>query len=251
MRGWVPVVVLLVLGAGVAQAGTVNLSWGPTCWSDPGHTDLAAFSCDTNVGQAIMTMSFALDQDIACFRRLELTLNASTPVTGGPEDMPDWWKLGTGQCRPSALSTSVDFSDAPHVGCADVWAGRLSVAVTGPYVTTPGGAYHDRYDPPTASLAVAAELDPEAGPHLVAGTEYYGVQVRIRYLKTVGAGACSGCSSTNVVWWVGGDLKLYDCDNTYRFVSSATNGNGYLLWDPGLATPAHPASWGTIKSLYR
>ncbi len=240
------VVLLLILGASAAQAATASLSWGPTCWSDPGHTNLAAFACNTNTGEVIMTVSFTPDQDIAHFCRLGLTLYATA---WGQLDIPDWWKLGTGQCRSGTMSVSVDFSAAPQVGCTDAWAGRNAFPIVDSYVTTPTPDDPNHYYPPVARLEAEAVIDPVDAPHLTAGTEYYGMQVRVSYLRTVGAGACAGCS--HPLNWDLVSVALYDCDGSSQVAGPDYQANGSLTWDPGMATPARNPTWGAIKSLYR
>ena len=135
--------------------------------------------------------------------------------------------------------------------CVDYWSGQAAGGV---------GAYNTNFlGSPTRARIVAAIAVPASavGP-VDADVEYFSFNLAINNQKTVGTGACTGCSvpvclvlnSIKLTQGVGiGDFKIGDAgapgSNIITWQGGAVGGGGCA------ATPAKNATWGSVKSLYR
>ena len=90
--------ILLALWAPMALAAGICINWGTGCWWDGTPLNDLAFLCNTNVGTARMTCSFAVSQYQPEFVGIELDLEGLTEAA----IMPLWWQLGASQCRPTS-----------------------------------------------------------------------------------------------------------------------------------------------------
>ncbi len=248
-----PVVVLLLLLSIPAYAGGVNLAWGTGCWAE-NPTSLITFACDTNTGTTVMTGSFVLDRDMPLFQAAAATIDMQSAST----TLPDWWQMyHAGSCREASLGVSGDFTLAPG-GCADPW---LSSAYGGV------AAYQTQaYPPPFPMNTPAANrarlkvvfLRTITNP-LEAGVEYYDFRASVNHQKSVGAGACAGCSTPAafVLNLIDVEAFVPELNHPYQQALLTTPvANGCIYWQAvtgGLcgATPARNPTWGQVKSLYR
>ncbi len=239
--------VLLALCAPAALAGGFNLSWGNACWSDPGHANFKSFTCNTNVGSAVMTCSFSLDYDQSSW----LGVNVDIIGAASASVLPDWWLLYT--CR-GALTSTCDFSTAPKIGCKDPWVGRGAGGDI--YLEYPSPGFVD--DPNRALLRMSFAIpDPDT---LRAGIEYYACQARITYSKTVGTEyteACAGCGVPMV--WAVTRVESAEVQGNDVITEPLPGGNQCLWWQTCFESgdchcavvPSRNQTWGQIKSLYR
>ena len=237
-------VCVLALAAPAAQAGGFNLTWGTGCWRDNPAT-LSTFACDSNDGSVSFTVSFATDTELPGFSlfQAELDLQSDSP------DLPDWWQLtDSGGCRQGSLSISTDVA-APPGGCADPFAGRQ---ITYEYHHWFTAAFPDPlpgYPANRAKLGVEYGVEPPAGT-LQRGIECEGATVTISFAKTVGAGACGGCSTPVTIV-----LNKVDLWGTGHKILTNPIDNQCLRWQAGgvtpcSATPARSSTWGMLESLY-
>lgn len=230
---------LLTLGARAALAGGVNLTWGAGCYPETPQT-LRTFACNTNTGSASLTASFALSADAPAFVGVEATMRLQIQATS----FGDWWQfVNAGTCRQNALSTSVDFTTAPQLVCTDPWLGQGAGGITS-YLT--GTALNP---PATAFLRVAYAVA-SAVPlqHLI---EYYGFRTTVTFAKTVGTGACAGC--TVPVLFVLDEIKSSQSNGTVEH-DTAPISNACVSWQSGSGcqvVPVRNITWGRIQSLYR
>jgi hypothetical protein len=210
---------LLALRVPVALAGGVNLNWGTVCYTEVPAAAMG-FACNTNLGSQVMTSSFSIDTPMPDFVQLELEMEgmANYPVGG---DLPDWWKLGDPpDCRTGSAQFISDMSTAPQVSCFD-WTAGCSYSVFS-------------YTSATAVADIHAFVVPCEPLYLQGGVEYYVGQVKIRNSKTVGTGACSGCSDR--MTWELYRVKVYGADGRIDVLSDPIpGGNNYLTWDSSLA----------------
>ena len=239
-------VCVLALAAPAAHAGGINLAWGTGCWRDNPAT-LSTFACDSNDGSVSFTVSFAPDIDLDYFDGIRAWLDLQSDSA----DLPDWWQLtDPGGCRQGSLSTSADISATPG-GCADPWPGqpinyhfvswRTSVAFPDASPRIPANR---------AKLYVDYAIAPP-GVTLPRGVEYYAFTVTINFAKTMGAGACGGCSTPVTIVL----NTVTPSARTRRALTNPIN-NQCLRWQAGgvtpcSATPTGSSTWGQIKSLYR
>ncbi|OFW78952.1 MAG: hypothetical protein A2W00_03235 [Candidatus Eisenbacteria bacterium RBG_16_71_46] len=230
----------LALAAPAARANGFNLTWGTGCWRDNPAT-LATSACDSNDGSVSFTVSFYNQFPIQQFIGVEawLDLQSDSPT------LPDWWQLtDPGGCRQGALSVS--FEPATPSGCANPWQGRVE---SQKFVNWSTAAF-PFYGGEAANRAKLYVLyAPTPYNPLPSGVEYFAFTVTINMAKTVGTGACGGCSTPvtivlNEVLLAGGRRLKTPLDNQC------------LRWQAGgvtpcSATPTRSTTWGQIKSLYR
>jgi len=246
MKAVLLVLAALVLGAPAVQAGGINLTWGSGCWQDNPST-LLAFACDSNSGSAIMTASFAFDRGPHYFSGFAFA--AQLDLQSDSSVLPDWWQLTTpGGCRQGAFNGSADFTGASG-GCVDVWQGHAYVR----YATWRTSLFPGGMIPPPPNRVVFW-LDiwtDEVIPDVRRGVEYYGFKVTVDYQKSVGPGACGGCSTPVTI-------VLNEISTGWEHGWHLTNplANTCVRWQAGggtpcAATPALSPTWGQLKSLYR
>ena len=240
---------LMVALASSAAASGVSLNWGTTCWSDGPQQNLLAFACDTNAGSAVMTLSFAVEQPRWLAGAEILLRGMSSEAT-----VPSWWQMGQDgrvpgtECRSAALTASAESGAGGSGTCVNLWAMRAQgVPLYGTLAYSDGGN--------AVELLITWFVPPESPVELIAGTEYVVSQVHIAYDKTVGAGACSGCGSSQA--WGLRQISL-EGPSQFDILASVLPGGNQCLWwqsDGGLGCgppmPARSTTWGQVKSLYR
>ena len=234
--------VMLLLATPSALAGGVNLTWGTGCWQD-NPASLLTFACDTNVGSASLTASFAVDRSTYAFDLGgKLDLQSDTP------QLPDWWQFASPpSCRAGSLSASFAFGEAPG-GCRVLWPGQAQVTYF--WVTA---AYPGPYPPVSSQSRARFEVDirpiPQGSPMtLLASTEYYAFTMTFDFTRTAGLGNCTGCGVPVTI--VLNDLWIFP----YHLTTPLEN--ACLRWQadgvtPCSATPIRNRTWGALKSLYR
>jgi len=233
---------MLVLGASIASAEGINLSW-----TDCGAfgTQNVSFACNTNTGLAgSMVGSFDPPPGVAEF----LGLSAQIDITTDQPNLPDWWKHGSGQCRgTTALSTNFDFT--ANSNCIDVYAGQAAG----------GFAYDVGFGTPNrARFRIQCAVPFDNRLPVDPGTEYYAFKANLQRAKTVGTGSCAGC--TNPACIVLNEIQLFQPPEAAFDPSiTAPLSRNWITWQlpitgpPGcpLSTPTQGRSWGQVKSLYR
>jgi hypothetical protein len=240
---------VLVTSNAHAAAG-VNLRW-QQCLGD-GGTINRSFACDTNSGTHVLVSSFELAQPIPQVFGNEIILDLAS---AGPA-LPSWWAFkNVGTCRQTSMSMSAVGSPTA-IACVDWASGKAAGGV---------GAYHMfPFGPTTARFMLATAVPAAALPDLVAGQEYFSNSIAILNTKTVGDGACAGCT-TPVCLVLNRILVVAQIAANDRALSGPTNGtdSDYATWQGGsnvvsyrgsgcpAATPTRRGTWGEVKSLYR
>ena len=231
---------LIALSASVASAAGVNVSWGNVCWKDGGVSSLT-WACNNNSFTGVrMTCSFQVPQDKTNFVGIGIYMEA---ITNAPSTLvPDWWKLGAGECRPASLTMSMDASVLGGA-CADPVASLGGGGV---------GSYSEAADRASLNAAWAvADMVP-----LLAADENFACQFRINAAKTVGTGLCAGCA-TPLTWALNRIEVGYQGEAAQDVLDFVIpGGNQCLRWQNGAAPcsapiPARNTTWGQVKSLYR
>ena len=242
----------LVLLATTAQAGQgVNLRWD-RCLGDAGVFN-KSFACNTNSGSEVLVCSFELGEDMADVSGQEIVI---TLVTGGAT-LPAWWAFkNAGTCRQFALSMNTAVSPAA-VNCTD-WAEGGGVGGIGAYNIGVRG-------PNSARLLAVSAVPPEALKSLTAGTEYFSMNFPITHIKTVGTGACDGCTVGACIVFNAVNITTPVLANN-RTLNYATNGTDsfFATWQGGTISdylgvhlpcpyplPTKRSTWGALRALYR
>ena len=228
--------------ADAARAGGVNLTWSPAtplaCYSEQVRY-VEPFACDQNEGRHVAVASFLLDADVPDFEGLELVVD----VWSVDSPLPNWWQFfNAGSCRRPALTASADFGAATQTQCVPIPGAPPQGGVTA-YLTPT--TYPPLSGNPNQARLKAGFLAPQPLT-LVHGVEYYGAAFVIDNQKTVGSGACSGCTMPVVL--ILNSVRL--ASQTMSVTLQDPVQEGAIFWQRTFPTAAPNLTWGAIKSLY-
>jgi len=258
---------LVLMLAGQARAALsppgMNIRWDH-CYAD-GGTANRVFACDTNSGVEFLVMSFELTGEMPLVTGLEFNI----AIASASPTLPAWWQFkNSGTCRQASLNYTG--AELPiGVNCSD-WSNGTAAAGIGRYLIGNTG-------PNTVLLqgvaAVPAPMD------LLPGNEYTLGTLSISHAKTVGTGACGGCSTPVCI--VFSDLKvatpnpaddvrlinganylgsvIASWQNSYIAAMFPPGHNSVGIFFPAQITQCVPYSttanrsstWGQVKALYR
>ena len=244
------VLIRLVLLGGLTLVGQrswaagFNFSWD-ACTSESG-TQNKTFACDTNTGNDVLYGSFVLDADQTNFIGVEATVDFHAQST----NLPDWWQfVNASACRQGGLSAGFDFTGDPGISCHDPWSASASGGVGGyhTYWTTPQVPSGNTSD---AQALLVGAVPHDNAAHLTAGTEYYAFKLALSSVKTVGTGACAGCSTPVCVTL--SQIKVVGADNSAQLLTDPITA-GTATWQSASQCPGSFASknltWGQIRSV--
>lgn len=242
----------LVLLATAAHAGSgVNIRWSQ-CLGDGGTLN-RNFACDTNSGTEALVCSFVLADDFTFVSGQEIHIDLLTQGTA----LPAWWALrNAGTCRQNALGMNT-VVPPEAVNCAD-WAEGAAVSAIGAYTIGARG-------PNSARIVAVSAVSPDANVDLFGGREYFSANITINHTKTVGTGACDGCSVGACIVFTGDKVTTL-VESINRILTGPTNGtdSNFVTWQGGTVFPSdgvnfpcpYPvptkrSTWGAVKALYR
>jgi hypothetical protein len=232
--------VLLVLSAAPVAAAGLNLGWFD-CGGTPATLN-RTFACNTNTGIDVLLSSFVAPCCITGMSANEIVLDVQTAGAA----LPPWWTIGTGRCRSgSSLIGNYDFTAGPFT-CLDYWQAGAIGALS---AQTPAG---NRFR--IKGVFALPEGDPRIVP-IPQGVEVYSFKVNLNHARTVGLGACAGCSTGACI--VLNSIKLNQAPPAASPVVSSPAVRSFATWQGGiggdcfLATPAKNTTWGSIKAQYR
>jgi len=243
---------LLVLVAPLSMAATtggVSLNWGVNCWGDGPQVSLMTFACASNTSPANwrMTASFKFDTDVPDF------INWEEQIMGVSElgALPDWWLLSApGTCRTTI--SNVFANSQAYLG-----SGADCLDPIGGVGTLIGGTNYV-YFVPGVQVQIQAANTLLAGVPVVGGTENFISTIVIKNGKTVGTGACAGCSAGFVFGFYQFRTDPVASEGTIRLTTPYAGGNQCLTWQHSFTgqpcntpVPARNTTWGQVKSLYR
>ncbi len=234
---------LLMVVPASAFDGQIYLSWDDCALDGAGNADLGT-ACQFDEGNSALFCAFTLAQSIDDVVGIEVTVD----LQHSEGALPDWWRLGKGDCRDQSLFASGDFT-LERV-CADPW--RISGAALALY--TPG---LPRGQSSQARLLGLLAIRADSARVLEAGAMYYGLKLLISNQKTSFPG-CAGCLQPaclvlNQVKLLRG-AKSVPTEVTLETAGPA-NANR-VTWRGGsgadcASVPVRARTWGQIKSLYR
>ena len=248
--GWIVAGVLLLAAPAFAATPGVHLSWS-RCFGEGLGTQNRSFACDTNAGTEVIVASFVPSESMSLVSGNELVID----VLSLDDPLPLWWQMkDIGTCRQNSLGFNVT-ANANDLVCVD-WGQGQSAGGIGVY-TSDGGtslppdltSRHRRLKIAVAvPLANLAVLEPEI--------EYFSCNVTVNHAKTVGTGACTGCTgqvclvintvkvTTNTPGGSGDRLIATDGGPGSKITWQGTGVNCDLV-------PVKNATWGQVKALYR
>jgi hypothetical protein len=240
-RVLVIVLALIAHHASIASAGGINLAWD-SCLGAGGVTN-KDFICNLNGPTHTLFISFDPDVEM-------LDVAGSNPIIdlqSASTSLPPWWQFkNPDSCRPSSLSAT----PATTGGCVDPWGGE-AVAGIAAYLTTavlPSMATNRARV--LGSVTIGMIL---ASAHVIPGTEYFDLAIRI---NSTGTDNCSGCLDPVCLVLNEVLLTTYNSGNqilTRPLVCNYATWQGGAVGDPGCpaATPTANRTWGQVKSAYR
>jgi len=231
----------LLVAAAPALAGGINLSW-----DDCGGFGSAQrnFACNTNLSSHVLFLSVVPSVAMPALNGHEATITITTPQAA----LPPWWQKQVGGCRAGTPATSPDFVAGPF-NCRDVWSGQ---AVAGASYDYPIALYGTAVGRIRTISALPAGMEESVDTV----QELYLIKVSIDHQKTVGPGACAGCTESACI--VLQSVKLVGPMGAPTQTISNPALRQHVIWQnaaalPGCpgATPARNRTWGGIKTLYR
>jgi len=237
------VLAVSVMSARTTSAAGVNIAWNE-CYGEGTGTQNHDFACNVNTGKHNIVGSFVAPAGIDSLSGNEVAIDLQTLGT-----VPAWWSFrNTGSCRRTALTVNF-FANPMNQVCVDEFDGAAEGGI-GSYVVGYGG------NPDRARLKLAiATRTPRP---LEAGVEYFAFNLAINNQKTVGVGACEGCTTRSCL--VLDSILLTQPYGRGDFWLSGPSewGSYYITWqgDPyipgcGFVVPTRNTTWGSVKSLYR
>ena len=237
----------LALVAPAHAAQGVNLSWS-RCHGEAGGTQNRAFACDTNTGAEHLVASFVLPTDLPLTSGNEVIVD----LVSAADPLPQWWEFyNIGTCRMNSLSLNL-VPDPSDVVCQE-WQQGASVGGIGAYQST-GGVFPG-LDSRHRRMKIALAVPPYALADLVANTEYFSCDIVINHLKTVGTGACGGCSGSVCLVLTSINVTTPVLANNVLLGGGTTPGSDMAHWQGTNAdcrvVPVLNRSWGQVKALYK
>jgi hypothetical protein len=141
------------------------------------------------------------------------------------------------------VTPSFDFTSGPFT-CTDKWAGSAIGGIV----------YQMTNVPKQARLKCVMAVPPDLNFALVPNVEYYSFKLNLNSTKTVGTGACSGCSVPVCLVLNSIEVNRQVPSVDELVTNPATR--AFATWQGGIpncyaATPAKRSTWGAVKSLYR
>jgi hypothetical protein len=253
--------VSLLLSASLAHA-QINLAWN-NCITQAASAADKVYACDGsgNGTPFRAVFSFISPANLNNFVGIQGVIDVRTVNL---TVLPDWWKLGVGECRdgnfiyPNSLT---GIGTGTTGVCRNPWAGANTGGGFAWYSENKGDI------PETPTLApgwgrvkIAFARDTETS--LIQGQQYIGGVIAIDTFNDVdtGSGVCAGCALPaclvvnqielyQVVGSPGGDILILTASDTRQFVTwqgGAVGGAGCPI-----STPARNVTWGSIKAIYR
>jgi len=232
-------IAVIGLAAALLLSGTpdtASADWAALSWDACGAEVLAKqFACDTNVGRSRFVVSARTEtlgpQGVHFECELEIVLASSV--------VPAWWQLSAGECRPGAIAYSAD-EQPEDAACQYPWFALPSLSI---------GMSVDPAQPRIA-LSVLG-VDVTGTNQLPPSVESFVLTIGISHEKSVGDGACAGCSTEACILL----RRLTLIDYPDRVNMPLLLGHDMLAWQSTSAnctvTPTRNRTWGAIKSLYR
>ena len=246
------VLLALVLIAPAHAAPGVNLTWS-RCLGEGVGTQNRAFACDTNDGSEVLVVSFVLPAPLAQVSGNEVSID----LISQDDPLPAWWDFkNAGTCRQLSLTFNTT-ADANDVVCVD-WAQGGSSGGIGAYTTgTPPSM--GNIDPALADrhrrCVIALAVPPDALADLLADTEYFSCNIVIDHRKTVGTGACAGCSGSVCLVLQMLNVTTPVLANNMFLSGGTTTGSDWARWQGNGAdcalVPVKNKTWGEVKAMYR
>jgi len=243
--------VLCLSFTGAARA-QFELTWDK-CPGSMGASSSKRFACnDESVQPMTLVVAFTPPRSLPRFVGITVELE----IASSSGDLPDWWKLGVGECRDGSLTTT---NTGPQViaQCQNPWSGTRS---SGGSMWSTGwrGASRSR---------LMFTYARESATALSSGTRYFAAAINIDAGRT--NSGCSGCQAEVCIALTSVELAQEvtslkdedgdgDQDPGPDDVVSMTHSNGTNIASFNLASGDNACgsktrnrTWGQVKATYR
>jgi len=257
--------VALIAVANTAHAqGGINLAWND-CITQPESWMIMNYACDgSRTGNPLrLIASFVAPDNLSQFYGIQMVLDVDrqfgTPSPGlarssGITPLPDWWRLGVGECREGNLAFPASLTGigtGTTGACHNPWAG----AFTGGYYQ-----YTSSYNGDPTRARLLTELFRDTPTTLTSGQHYLSGAITLDTgtdLPSEGYPQCVGCCDFMVIHLQ--QVELYQVAGQAWpqpdiYILSTPDIRQYVTWQeagPCQQTPARRTSWGRIKTTYR
>jgi len=248
-----PACLLLLLPLCASAGEGVNLAWNH-CLGEGTGVQNAVFACDTNAGSHVLVGSFVLGANLPTVSGFE----SVTDLVSASPVLPAWWEFrNAGSCRQGSLTASLS-PDPANVVCVD-WSNGAAAGGLAAYCVTATGCADSPAAANAARIKVVGAVSVANIQNLSAGVEYFVFSLAIDHAKTVGAGACTGCS-TPVCLVLNSILCARPVGLGDHKISGGTApGTNFATWQGGAvagigcpaATAVRRSHWSAVKALYR
>jgi hypothetical protein len=243
----------LLIAADSRAAQGVGLAWNH-CQGEVGAVQNAVFACDTNAGEHVIYGTFMLDAEMSAAFGMDIRL--TLVASGG--SLPAWWQLrNTGTCRRTSMISRLD-PDPAATTCVD-WTGGFSQFGASSLYCTSSVACGAGLPANTAEILIGVATPENATVDLVANQSYFTFDLHIDHAKTVGAGACGGCSTPVCIDFSQARLETFGGSDIRLITTPTIPGGDVITWQGGgtgapsclAVTPTRMSTWGSVKALYR
>lgn len=241
--------VALLAATPAHAARGLNLSWS-RCHGEGVGTQNRTFACDTNDGTEVLVGSFVMNEPLAQVSGNEVVIR----LISQDDPLPAWWDFkNAGSCRQTSLTFNTT-EDPSDVVCAD-WAQGGSTGGIGSY----SNGFPDSIDPSLTSryrrVTLALAVPPSALMDLQPDIEYFSFNLVVDHAKTVGTGACGGCSGAVCLVFNSINITTPVLANDIYFFGGTTPGSDMAHWQGTgaecLLVPVKSKTWGEVKAMYR
>jgi len=248
---------VLITAVASAQPGDVRLRWN-NCFGVGTNAQNKNYACDGSANGLPFkgVFSFVAPVSMNQFVGVQGVMD----FTAGTNPLPDWWKLGVGDCRDQNFAYPLAFTGIGNTTCVNPWIGG----------NTGGGfAYYfqNKGDNPTTPtpwpgygrIKFAFARDTEKA--LIGGTHYVAGVWSLDTFNDIdtGGGVCAGCELPACL--VMNSVELYQTSGAPPQDIFYLNGsaNNWITWQGGAvggagcpaSTPVQNKTWGSVKALYR
>ena len=250
MRWWplfvTPILVMALVSVPATARAQINLAWND-CITQPGQQQNIAYACD---GSAIApfraVMSFIPPVNLTAF----VGMYAYVDIVLSVPQLPDYWRLGVGECRQGGLvfPTSLSGIGTGSTGiCRNPWLGADTTGGGFVYTSEYLGVHYSAQV--TLAFARDSETSLTAHQQYVAGVFEIHPDVNSESCSGCGVEAClslnwielfqtPGATSQDIVTLVGAaQRQIVTWQNTSPF--------------PLCVVPVRKTTWGSVKALYR
>lgn len=248
-----PLLALALLAAPRQSAGLgCNLRWDH-CYGDGGVQN-KNFACDSNAGSDALVGSFVAQWGMTDVAAVVCQLDLASASAAWPA----WWEfVAVGACRRfDGESLSATPADPSATACRD-WSDGLGFPNLFPSITA------GLSGPNTSRFVCVMNVADTQHRTLQAGIEYFAFKLLITHAKTLGSGACAGCSTPMCITFNEVVLQTRSRATSRYLVGPAEVDSDHTTWQGGAgvgtalgtgcpaATASLRSTWGSVKSLYR